>query len=282
MHFGVTLVRVHPMAAPSIALKAEQLGYESVWIGDHLIWPAEFNPRYPYAPLGRPVSIRPDVPTMDCWVLLATIAAATATIRLGTDVYILPLRDPFVTARSAMTLDVLSGGRFTFGVGAGWLKEEFDVVGVDYSTRGRRTDECLRVLELLWTQDMPEFAGEFFQFPPVKFEPKPTQRAGPPILIGGQSPAALRRAAERADGWLGIGLKGPELEITIQRLRSLRRESRRAQEPLDITMLTNALPTAAEVDQFRQTGVTRLIVAPFERTKDAELGLERFAESAFR
>ncbi len=276
--FGVTLTRVHHRSATAVAKHAEALGYESIWTGEHLIWPTEYAPHFPYASVGRP-GVSPDIPTMDPWVLLTAIASVTSRIRVGTSVYILPLRDPLVTARAAMSLDVFSGGRFSFGVGAGWLAEEFTYAGLDYMTRGRRMDECIAVLNALWLQYTPEHRGEFFNIGPVKFEPKPIQQPRPPLLVGGDSAPALRRAARLGDGWLGLYRNVEDAARALQQLVGYRQRFQREHEPFEVVLQSGGEPTLDEILRLEELGVTRLIVSPFTRTREAQAGLERFAET---
>src|SRR5262249_6961509 len=145
----------------------------------------------PSGPVDHPY-LPPDLPVHDVWVYLAQIAAATRTIRLGTSVYILPLRHPIGVARAAMSLDVFSGGRLDFGIGVGWLPEEFAILGLDSATRGARAEGMIAIMRRLWTEPETAHNGRFFSFPAIKFEPKPLQRPGPPLLVGGETPPALR------------------------------------------------------------------------------------------
>src|SRR5436309_13088228 len=162
---GVAPFRPRPERAAPVAGHAEGLGFESVWVPEHLVLPTRITSRYPYAPDGIP-PFSPDTPHLDPLVLLTHVAAATVRIRLGTSVYLLPLRHPLVTARLALSLDVLSGGRLTLGVGVGWLAEEFQAVGIDFQTRAARTRECVRALRTLWTETEPDFDCRFFSFGP--------------------------------------------------------------------------------------------------------------------
>lgn len=158
---------------------------------------------YPYAGGGRP-PVPSRVPTHDAWVYLAAVAGVTSTAKLGSSVYILPVRDSLVTARAVATLDVVSGGRAILGAGVGWMAEEFAIQGIDFASREERTDEIVDVLRSLWRDEVTEFHGEHVDLPPVYFEPKPPQSAALPIVFGGESPAALRRAARLGDGWIGL------------------------------------------------------------------------------
>ncbi len=220
MKIGVALFRLRPERMAAVARHAEALGFESVWVPEHLVLPTRIASRYPYAPDGVP-PFAPDAPHLDPLILLTHVAAATSRIRLGTNIYLLPLRHPLVTARLAMSLDVLSGGRLTLGVGVGWLAEEFQAAGIEFQTRASRTRECVRALRALWTEAEPEFHGRFFSFGPVKFEPKPVQKPHPPIVFGGETEAALRRAAALGDGWYGVGHTPESAAVQAGRLRAL-------------------------------------------------------------
>jgi len=232
---GVALFRLRPERVAAVARHAEGLGFESVWVPEHLVLPTHITSRYPYAPDGvAPFS--PDAPHLDPLVLLTHVAAATARIRLGTSVYLLPLRHPLVTARLAMSLDVLSGGRLTLGVGVGWLAEEFQAAGIDFQTRAARTRECVRALRTLWTETEPEFHGRFFSFGPLRFEPKPVQQPHPPIVFGGETEAALRRAAALGDGWYGVGHTPESAAVQATKLRALLAAAGRGAAPFELTV----------------------------------------------
>src|SRR5437870_1395457 len=215
MKFGMALFGISPRHYAEAARVAEENGFESVWIPEHLVFPADMPSTYPYAESGLP-AVNPATALYDPWVVLGYLAHATQSIRLGTEVFILPLRHPIATARSVVTVDRLSGGRVTVGVGVGWLEPEFEVVGQSFSDRGRRTDEIVPLLRRLWTEDTVAHEGEHFGFGPVKFEPKPVQKPCPPIEIGGTSPPALRRAGRLGDGWIETGCRDlGELEAKL-------------------------------------------------------------------
>lgn len=186
-----------------IALTArtvEQCGFHSVWAGEHVVFLKKFASKYPYAVGGKPPIPSTKIPILDPLAALTFAAAHTKTLRLGTGVYLVPERNPVVTAKQVASLDVLSDGRFDFGVGIGWLAEEFAAVGVPWERRAARTLEYLEAMKLLWTQEEPEFQGEFCDFPEAHLYPKPAQKPYPPILFGGNSTPALRRVAEAGDG----------------------------------------------------------------------------------
>ena len=173
----------------ALAVTAERLGFASVWVREHL-----FHSTYVAERLG-------DKPNHDALTVLTAIACATKTVRLGTSVLVLPWHDPARLGKMVATLDQLSGGRVDLGVGVAVTRDEFENLGVDFATRGKRTDEILGALQALWTQDTPEFAGEYYRYSGLKFSPKPLQAPYPPLLIGGSSAAAKRRVVRFGDGW---------------------------------------------------------------------------------
>ena len=199
MKFGIALARLNPAFHLEATLEAERLGFESVWMSDHLAFSVDMSGS-PHPGEDLP-PVPPSTPVYDAFAYLCFLAARTSRIRLGTNVYLLGLRHPFVAARAVQTLDLLSEGRAELGIGAGWLRQEWTAAGLDPSTRGRRLDEALAVCKRLWSEEVVEHHGEFFDFEPVMFEPKPVQKPWPPIHVGGESEAALRRAARDADGW---------------------------------------------------------------------------------
>ena len=266
----------HDQLVP-VARRAEELGFESVWAAEHLVFPTTFESRYPYTADGVP-PINPATPLLDPLMVLAQIAAVTSRIRLGTNIYLLPLRHPLVTARLGVTLDVLSNGRFSLGVGVGWLEEEFVAAGVDFARRGALLRECVRALRALWTESEPEFHGRTFSFGPVKFEPKPVQQPLP-ILVGGESEAALKRAAEIGDGWYGVRHTPESVLPVIAKLRALRAAAGREHLPFEITVG----PSAASLDRdvlarFTEAGVDRVVSLPWTRAREAMDAMARFAE----
>jgi probable F420-dependent oxidoreductase len=279
MKLGVPLFRLRPEDIARVAQRAEALGFESVWVPEHVVFPTRIASRYPYTADGIP-PITPDAPHLDPLILLTHIAAATRTIRLGTNVYLLPLRHPILIARAVVSLDVLSGGRVSLGVGVGWLAEEFAAVGVDFETRGARARECARALKVLWTEREPTFAGRHFKFGPVFFEPKPVQKPHPPLLFGGESDAALRRAATLGDGWYGVGHTPASAAMQVQKLRHLLAERGRERVLFECTV-SHGGPTLSrdDVARYAEAGVDRVVVLPWRRGREAEEGLAQVAET---
>jgi probable F420-dependent oxidoreductase len=273
LKFGVALSRLHPRCHLDAALAAEELGFESVWMADHLVLPVDASGSPHPGEQAPPVP--PSTPVFDAFGWLCFLAGKTSRIRLGTNVYLLALRHPFAAARAVQTLDLVSEGRAEIGVGAGWLREEWTAAGLDPRTRGRRLDEALEVCTRLWSEQRIEHHGEFYDFAPVMFEPKPVQRPRPRIHVGGESPAALRRAA-RYEGWYGLVHDPASAGRRVAALHALRRAGGRSQEPFEVTVSAGA-PTAQEISGFAAAGVDRLVVAPWRRSREFGEALADFA-----
>ena len=277
MHVGVPLFMLRPEQMADVAVRAEALGFESVWVAEHLVFPSTIQSRYPYAAEGVP-PINPATPLLDPLLVLMQVAARTQRIRLGTNVYILPLRHPIAVARMVTTLDVLSGGRVSFGVGLGWLAEEFDAVGLDFASRAARGREAIRALRALWTEEEPSFHGRTVQFGPVRFEPKPAQRPHPPILVGGESGAALKRAAELGDGWYGVGHTPETAAGQMARLREYLDAAGRAGVPFDYTLSHKGELGRDDLQRYAEIGITRVVSLPWRRAREADEALGRLAD----
>lgn len=278
MKFGFSLGRLNPHFFVEAAVEADELGYESVWLPEHLVFPVDMAGS-PFAGAEHP-PVPPSTPVFDAFAYLSFLAGKTSRIRLGTNVYLLGLRHPFASARAVQTLDVVSGGRAEVGVGAGWLRSEWTAAGLDPSTRGRRLDEALDVCKRLWTEDVIEHHGEFFDFAPVVFEPKPQQKPHPPILVGGESEAALRRAARVGNGWFGLHHTYESVVDPIAKLRVLLAEQGREVESFEI-VIGGEVKSRDDVKRWEDAGVTRLSVSPWQRSPEAIDGLRRLADLAF-
>ncbi|MFG1612868.1 TIGR03619 family F420-dependent LLM class oxidoreductase [Nonomuraea wenchangensis] len=265
MKFGVPLGLLHPAAWKDVAVAADELGFESVWLPEHLVFATDLSlARYPG---GADPGIRPETPLFDAPAYLCWLAAHTSRVLLGTAVQLLALRHPFVSARAFATLDVVSGGRAVCGVGAGWYRGEWDAAGIPFETRGARLDEAIAVVRRLWTEPVVAHAGRFYSFPEVAFEPKPVQRRLP-VLAGGESAAALRRAARLCDGWISMP----------HTLDSIRPQLDRLGGGVPVTAHAYALGPPEEVPAWAALGVERLIVRPWTRGRDAVAALTAFAE----
>ena len=286
MKFGFTIFPLlsHPHSMVDVVKRAEDLGFESVFTPDHLVFPMEVPATYPYAPDGRsPILFQEgEGPRFDAWSLLSHFAAVTSKIKLGTNVYLIPLRDPLVVARGIMTLDVLSKGRTLIGAGVGWLEEEFQIAGRSFKTRGAVMDESIAVLRQLWTQKVIEYRGKHLSYGPFMFEPKPPQQP-PPIFIGGTTEPALRRAARLGDGWMSTGADFETTKGRIAHLRALLKENGRENAPFSITVGGGQVDLD-DVRRYEEAGVDRILATPGsmrERTTPESFaaGLDRLAET---
>jgi probable F420-dependent oxidoreductase len=236
------------------AQAAEQAGFDSIWAGEHIVVP---DPRVAPSPM------EPTDPALDIFLGLTFIAAHTTTLRLATGIVILPQRNPLVLAKEVATLDVLSGGRFTLGVGVGYLEPEFRAIGADFENRGARTDEYLDAMAHLWYDEHPSFHGRFVDFEGVNAYPRPVQQPVP-IVIGGRSRAAYRRALTRGNGWYGYALTPEE---TAEHLTAIRLEAQTTERPadlgeLEISITPRVRMNRENVARFAELGVHRLIPYP--------------------
>lgn len=275
MRFGITLGQLNPSAFVDATVAADQLGYESVWMAEHLVFPLRIEGQLVPGEDHPPVP--PTVPVFDAPAYLAHLAALTSRIRLGTFVYLLGIRHPFVGARAFATLDIVSDGRAVCGVGAGWLRAEWEAAGLDPRTRGRRLDETIAVCRRLWSEPVVEHHGEHLDFEPVAFEPKPVQQPFP-VHVGGESDAALARAGRSGDGWLGMEHDPRSAAGQVERLRRHAEAAGRDPAEVEVTVMAEARgDDVPAVDAYARAGVDRLIVVPWRRTRDALAGMERLA-----
>jgi probable F420-dependent oxidoreductase len=301
MQYGFTLPGRGPLATPdtlaTIARRGEALGYDTLLFGDHIVVPNHIASSYPYTDTGEfPGSASGEA--MEQLTVLAFLAGQTRTIRLVTSVIIVPHRNPLVAAKALATLDVLSKGRLIVGIGVGWMREEFEALGLPpFEERGAVTDEYIRAYKELWTSDNPTFEGKYCRFSDVTFLPKPVQKPHPPIWVGGESRRAMRRTAQLANGWYPIGsnpqfpMSEPaQLAAGIERLAAYADEAGRAASEIEIIYRThdytlgssraarhpfvgNADDIAADIRQYAALGVSHLIVdfARLSRTLDEML-----------
>ncbi len=273
MKFGIHLGTVNARFWADTAQEADRLGFESLWIPEHVVVPLSATGSPHDADGHSPIPS--NVPIHDAMGVLCHLAARTAQIRLGTHVYNIGLRHPFLTARAATTVDVLSGGRLNLGIGASWLRAEWEALGLDFDTRGARVDEAITVCRRLWTEDVVEHHGAHFDFGATAFEPKPVQR--PLALhIGGDGPAALRRAATVGTGWLPMNHSRADLPASVRRLGELAQAAGRT-STVEVTV-TGDVTSPADVAAYAEAGVTRLIVRPWTSSREAIDGLRRFAD----
>ncbi|MFY1638068.1 TIGR03619 family F420-dependent LLM class oxidoreductase [Solwaraspora sp. WMMB335] len=273
MRFDVQLFGLPATEYTQLACHAERLGFDTVWLADHVVTPARYARIYPYRRSGDP-GIRPSTPLVDVLVTLGHLAARTSRIRLGTGVLIAPLRDPFLIARAWASLQQLSAGRAVLGVGVGWMAEEFAALGVDFTTRGARTDELLRVLDLLWSGQPVAHHGRFFAFPTVHFGPPPHPPV--PVVVGGHSPAALRRAARHGSGWFGPDVDLATSARLCRQIDELRERSGAGGPFTHHVRLAGEISVAA-AEAYRDAGLEHLVVAPFTRLPAGATAADRRA-----
>ena len=275
MKFGTFISRQRGEAIATDVCQAEQLGFESAWIAEHLIMPVKQASAYPYTADGR-FPAPPDAPFHDPLLALAYVAALTTKLRLATGIFVVPLRNPFATAKAIATLDNLSQGRVIFGVGIGWLKEEFEAVGMKFEDRALRTREYLELMIELWSKSDPLYKGRTVATQGMKFMPKTVQQPHPPIVFGGTSEPALKRTVRLGDGWYGIAHSLDEARILISRLSEYARAVGRTR-PIEITLsLRTGKPlTADDVRRMAELGVDRTLAGhPVKALEGSEL--ERF------
>lgn len=253
---------MEPEQILDVARFAEELGFEGVFLSDHGIYPLELQAPYPYSPDGKP-PMNPSWWYPDAWTTLGAIAAVTTRLRFSLSVYVLPLRNPFEVARASGTLDILSNGRLALGIGTGWMKDEFDLYGVDFATRGARMDEMLAILGAFWRDGIVEFHGEHFDFPPVQISPAPGREV--PVYIGGGAPVALRRAA-RHDGWIGAGNTLEEVPRVLAELAGYRVALGRTMAGFETVIAITTPFEDAHLDELESLGMTATINAPFAFT----------------
>ena len=279
MKFGTFLFQTQGSSLAAIARKAEELGFESLWIPEHILLPVTYKSRYPYSASGR-LPAPPETPLHDPMLALAYVAGITSKIRLATGIFVVPLRNPFATAKAVASLDVLSGGRFIFGVGIGWLEEEFAGVGMDFKDRARRTREYIALMKELWSKREPVYHGRTVAIEGFGFEPKPVQKPHPPIVLGGHTEPSLKRAAQIGDGWYGIAEDLEQTRGIIARLREHERAANRA-APLEITV-SPRLGGQLTLEQARELaamGVARIILAGGPGTRDALAAMEHYQQN---
>ena len=254
-----------------MARAAEAAGFESLWGGEHVVLPDPQAPPSPMAPQDR---------ILDPVIALTYCAAVTTRVRLGTGIIILPQRNPLVLAKELASLDTLSNGRLIFGIGVGYLEPEFRAIGAPYAQRGAVTDEYLAAMRAIWIQAKPAYQGRFVSFADVQAHPQPVQRPHPPIVVGGRTAAAFRRAVQQGNGWYGFAL---DPDGTAQALAGLREAARRYPRPahlgpleISITPGRGTAVDLATATKFAALGVHRLILMPSPKLDGA--GLERYVE----
>ncbi len=282
LKFVIPLAFSDPSHALEMARCAEECEWDALTVSDHVVEPEQIRSPYPYSPDGS-LRWQPPAPWPDPWVSIGAMAAATTRLRFFTNVYVLPMRHPFHVAKAVGTAALLSKDRVALGVGMGWMKEEFELLGHDFHNRGRRADEMIEVIRKLWRGEMVEHHGRFYDFGRLQMHPAPNKRI--PIYVGGISEAALRRVGRLGDGWISDIHSVAELGETIGRIRKYREEYGRSEAPLDII---GSASDAFDIDGYRrmeEVGVTHLATMPWilyggstDSLEDKKTGMRRFAE----
>lgn len=258
MDFDIWLPTANPFATPeflaAVAREAEARAVHCIWVGEHVVTFEHYTSKYPYAENGQ-APIPPGSGLLEPFTTLAFLAALTTTTRLGTAMCLLPQRNPVYSAKEVATVDWLSGGRVDLGVGVGWLREEFEAVAVPWERRGDRTDEYIQVLHALWCEDPSSFTGTHYTLAPCNFHPKPVQNPHPPIHIGGESQAAMRRAARSGQGWHTFNRAPADLPSALGTLEALLAEQGRTRAELTVTVCPYFKPLdAAITEQYAEAG----------------------------
>ncbi len=246
-----------------VCRRADAAGFESLWGGEHVIMPTSIESPYPYTPDGK-IPAEPETPIPDPLIWLAFAAAAAPGLRLGTCILIVPQRNPLILAKELATLDRLSGGRVELGLGVGWMKEEFDALGVPWARRGARNDEYVEAMRALWAGPHAEFHGDFVDFAPATCSPRPIQKRIP-VLVGGDSEAAISRAVRMADGYFPGEGDIDRLAGLIERLRVASEKAGRDPAEIEVNAMFGAqmADPVAGVEQLRDAGVGRVMVPAF-------------------
>jgi len=247
-----------PDIVRAVSAAAETAGFATLWSGEHVVLVDQPTSRYPYAADGR-IAVPPGADWLDPLLALTFAAAATSRIGLGTGVLLLPEHNPVLAAKQAATLDVLSGGRLTLGIGIGWSAEEFAALGIPFTRRGQRTAEYVAAMRRLWSDDVASFRGEFASFDAIRVNPKPVRDRRIPVIVGGNSDAALGRVAAFGDGWYGFNLTAAEAVERIEVLTQQCQRLGRALNELSIAVaLTDGDP--GMLPELTRTGVTELVI----------------------
>ena len=262
-----------------MAKKAEDLGFESIWYAEHPVLPVQSASQFPS---GGPIP-ESYAHFTDPYIALSRASGVTTNIKLGTGITLVPERNPLLLAKEIATLDRFSGGRFLFGIGAGWNREETELMGGDFDHRWTQVRESVDVMKELWTKDEAEFHGKYYDFPPVKCNPKPLQSPHPPIILGGASRNVLRRIATWADGWLPLRISPEELETSRKILDALAGEIGR--DPSEITITAYGQnPDRTLIRSLFDAGADRVVVRPEHVDTESEMGqqLENIANEVLR
>jgi probable F420-dependent oxidoreductase len=258
-----------------LARMFDEAGYDGMMCSDHMIYPRELSSPYPDSSTGKP-GWPPETAWPDCWVQIGAMAAVTSRLRFSNAVYIAPARPLLEVAKQVATASVLSDGRVTLAAGVGWMREEYELMGQDFTTRGKRLDEMIPALRALWRGGWVSWSGRYYQVPEMMIEPHP--EAPVPIHCGGESDAALRRAARLCDGWVGYAYGWDDAVPIVEKLNGFRREYGRDSEPFDIMLALLEPPTPDLYKRAEDIGITAVMCLPWGGMQLPAGGVERFRE----
>jgi probable F420-dependent oxidoreductase len=270
MEIGYFAVGIGPTVEPewvrTVAITAERLGFSTIWAPEHIVLLDQYASKYPYSTGKFPWPT--DIPIADPLTTLAYAAACTSKIRLATGICLVPEHNPLVLAKTAATLDRLSGGRFILGAGVGWLAEEFEALGIPFERRGARTREYVDVMRKLWTEQRSSHQGQFAKFTDVLSYPKPVSGKGIPVWFGGESNPALRRVAEYGDGWIGFNLLPDQASEKIRRIEELLKTNgrNRSDVKLAVSPYINPIKTD-DLKRYRDAGVEEVVLLALDRSR---------------
>lgn len=275
MQFWSGTAFMDPLEAVPVAKMLDEAGYDGIFCSDHMIYPRELSSRYPDSDSGKP-GWEPDNPWPDCWVTIGAMAAVTRRLRFSNAIYVATARPLLEVAKLVATASVLSHGRVALAAGIGWMREEYELMGQDFGNRGKRLDEMIPALRELWKGGWVSWTGEYYQVPEMMIEPHPP--APVPILCGGESDVALRRAARLCDGWVGYAYGWDEAVGYAQRLTALRREYGRNDDPFEVVC---ALLEPPSVDLYRRAedaGITTVMCRPW-LGQETRVGVEGYRQA---
>jgi probable F420-dependent oxidoreductase len=265
-------INANPQFLRTLGPALEERGFESVWVPEHVVLFDDYESQYPYAVDGR-FPGGGDTGLLEPLTALTYLAAVTDTLRLGTGICLVAQRNPVYTAKQVADLDVLSNGRVELGVGVGWLREEFDAVAMPFDHRGDRARDHIAVMRTLWADDVSAYEGEHYTLPECRFYPKPVQQPHPPIHVGGESNAALRRAADLGQGWFGFNRLPADVPEALTRLDRILEERGRSRDEITVSISPYFNPIGKrEIEQYAELGVDRVIATVFAFDADGLRG----------
>ena len=278
MDIGLNMsISTNSIDVAEIAAKAEALGFESIWLPEHPVMPVNTASKYPGSPDGSIPDYMSDM--ADPYIGLARASAVTSTIKLGTGITLIPERNPLVLAGAIASLDRFSGGRFLLGIGTGWLREETEIMGGDFDHRWTQARESIEVMRALWTQDVAEYHGRYYDFPPVQCNPKPAQEGGPPVILGGNARNVFRRVARWGDGWMPTAASPEQIAAGRAAIDELAEASGRDPSSIDVTVFGQAADREL-ISRFESAGANRVIVRLGDTTSRQALDeMERIAQA---